>query len=167
MERLEPRPQLPRPLKPVEPARVPRRFGVGALLLLVTLFGFVFSMLRALDAHAAVYLGVGGFLIVIALAQMVLFQGKKPRLASFMAGGVYCSALAVGASVVNTAHGYPPRPNFLFGPFLFGGLLGYFAGCVLAGVFLLLKSLRQPEPDTDDGSPFAADEGDNSHADPG
>jgi hypothetical protein len=114
-----------------------------------------------------VYLGVGGFLIVIALAQMVLFKGKKPRLASFMAGGVYCSALAVGASVVNTAHGYPPRPNFLFGPFLCGGLLGYLAGCVLAGVFLLLKSLHQQEPDTDtdDGNPFAADEGDND--DPG
>jgi drug/metabolite transporter superfamily protein YnfA len=166
MERLEPRPFLPGARQPVEPARVPRRFGVGALLSLVTLFGLVFSMLRAVEAHAAVYLGVGGFLIVIALAQMVLFQGKKPRLASFMAGGVYCSALVVGASVVSAAQGRPPPANFLIGPFLFGGLLGYLAGCVLAGVFLLLKSLHQQEPESDDGSPLAADEGDKSHADP-
>ena len=84
MEQLESRPEVPRRRRPVEPARVPRRFGVGGMLLLVTLYGLVFSLLRVTEAHALACLFIAGFLAVIAVGQMLLFGGEKPRLASFL-----------------------------------------------------------------------------------
>jgi hypothetical protein len=61
---------------------------MGTLLLAVTLYGLLFSLLQATGAHWVVYLVVSGYLALIALAQMLLFGGKKPRLASFVAGGM-------------------------------------------------------------------------------
>jgi drug/metabolite transporter (DMT)-like permease len=165
VEPLESRPNLPRPRQPVEPARVPRRFGVGTLLLLVTLYGLLFSLLQATGAPAAVYLVVAGFLTIIALAQMLLFEGKKPRLASFLAGGVCGSVLALCGAIVDASFGHRQSPDLLFESFLVGGLLGYATGCLLAGVFLFLNTFRKREPDPPDDSPFAAEDVENTEHD--
>ena len=164
MERLEPRPYSPPRRQPAEPARVPRRFGMGTLLLAVTLYGLLFSLLQATGASWGVYLVVSGYLALIALAQMLLFGGKKPRLASFVAGGACGSVLGVCGAVVD--HANPAQwPAYAFQGFFLGGLLGYAAGCLLAGVFLLLKSFQKREPDPADDTPFAIREDEPEESD--
>jgi hypothetical protein len=44
--------------------------------------------------------------------------------------------------------------------------LGYAAGCLLAGVFLFLNTLRKQKPGPADDTPFAAENVENTEHDP-
>jgi hypothetical protein len=84
-------------LKPgPRPARVPRRFATGTLLLLVTLYALMFSCLSWLSAPPPVFAVLAIYLTAIGLGQMLLFGGEKPREASIWVGG------PVGAVLVST-----------------------------------------------------------------
>jgi hypothetical protein len=71
------------------PAGVPRRFGISKLLLITALFSVIFAILRSFEAEPIVFVGVGIFFAVVGVAQAVLFHGKRPRLASMVAGFVF------------------------------------------------------------------------------
>ena len=157
MEQLESRPEMPRRRRPAEPARVPRRFGVGGMLLLVTLYGLVFSLLRVTEADALAYLLIAGFLTMIAAGQMLLFGGKKPRLASFLTGGACGCALALPGMIFSLRFGFDfvAALFYLAWTFLTYGLFGYLVGCLLAGVFLVVSAFQKQKPDAAGDSPFA------------
>ena len=80
------------------PVGVPRRFGVGSLLAVTAAFAVLLGIVRWL---AGIWLGETGsaetaaimawlivFFAVVGVSQAVLFGGKKPRLASLLAGAV-------------------------------------------------------------------------------
>ena len=69
-------------------ASVPRRFGVGVLLILMTAFAVLFAAMRTFGAWPEVFVVVAVLFLGVTLGQILLFQGEKPREASIVAGGM-------------------------------------------------------------------------------
>ena len=130
-------------------AHVPRRFGVGVMLILMTAFAVLFAIMRTFHAPPEVFCVIAGLFFAVTLAQIVLFQGKKPRAASLLAGGIVfpleMAAVTFWAAAIRDFRG-----DFvceLIGTFIgtacIGAPLGYVAGCVMAGVFFVQERLGQ------------------------
>lgn len=127
-----------------QPAKymVPRRFGMSAILGMMTALALLFGLLRRLDAHPGFYLFFGLLGLVICIAQML--NNARPRVASVVAG-----AILVPLSFFATVWWDPHRPPLLFLLCLvffyipFGAFLGYLAGTLAAGVFLLVDRVEQ------------------------
>lgn len=154
---------LPSYRKEPPPARVPRRFGVGTVMIFTAMFAVLFSLLRSLGSppHLIIFLGLWS--ACIGLGQMLLFGGKQPRAAS-VAVGVPSAILILVAMLlwevasnggINTAHADIAG---MICAMVFGGLLSvpgsYALGCAMAGVFLLIDRWRtgrwNPEPEESD-----------------
>ncbi len=138
-------------------AGVPRRFSLGRLMLITAFFAVLFGLLSWLDAHPILFVAVGVFVVLVGLAQVFLFSGKKPRKASVVAGSAVGALIVVVGFLVDLFTGGVPFGDILFGMFfalpvmtgisaLLGGVLGYMAGCLIAGVFLG-KRVDLPEAD--------------------
>lgn len=118
---------------------VPKRFGVSAILAMMTGMGLLFGYLRLLEMPPAVFLFLGTMVLVISIVQM--FCGHVPRLASIAAGAVL-SPLFVVAS-------FPYREDRYIGEMLcvtlgsvfWGALGGYLTGTCAAGVFLVMEKI--------------------------
>lgn len=119
-----------------EAARVPRRFGVGVLMILVTVFAVLFAVLNMLDADPRVFSIVGVLFLGVTAAQVLLFGGERPRQASIVAGAVLLP-LAIFVVVMADALRRGANVGSAIGGALAGGLLcalpsgaicGYLAG---------------------------------------
>src|SRR2546425_13298933 len=81
---------LDKPAKPPEgPYGVPRQLGLKALVGVTVFFAGIFGLLRALDADALTGVAVAAFLGAVAIGQMFLFKGKRPRLSSIVVGSSF------------------------------------------------------------------------------
>ena len=87
------------PTRPVLPAThvsgktptiysVPRRFDLAMLFVVSFAFALMFGACRFFEMRAEVVLVLSGYFALIGVSQAVLFQGKRPRLASLVAGGL-------------------------------------------------------------------------------
>ncbi len=142
---------MPAILEPLEcpasdVASVPRRFGVGVLMILMTAFAVLFAGMRSVGARPEVFILVSGLFFAVTLGQILLFQGKRPREASLMAGGVVFPLESLAMSLY-----YAPfnsvDPGFV-APMLCcsmvaGAPLGYLAGCIVAGIFFVQERFRR------------------------
>lgn len=138
-----------RPLR-VPIAGVPRVFSAGRMLVIVTMFAVVFSLLQLSKAPAPVFPFVGGFCGAVVLGQMLLFGSRKPRAASCIAGGCAMPLLALmiavasrGKYVLDQLRADPVEMvgSLLCSGFaltIFGVLAGYVIGTFCAGVFLII-----------------------------
>jgi hypothetical protein len=132
---------VPRQPAPHE-AGVPRRFGVGILLVITSMYTVLFAVLRALGVPPIEFILVALFFTAVGLGQMLLYQGKRPRRASVMAG----AGCGVGLCVLGAALGHD---HLRFAPFdpiggaIAGAVYGYPAGVLIAGVFLLIEKVRR------------------------
>ncbi len=133
-------------------ASVPRRFGAGVLLVLMTVFAILFAAMRTFDARPEVFVIVAVLFLAVTLAQIVLFRGKQPRKASFVAGGVvFPLEILVLMLLVMPRWLQKDGPETVFLIFFFGLVLsvpggvlfGYLAGCVMAGVFFVQEGLHR------------------------
>jgi len=84
---------MPAILEPLEcpacdVASVPRRFGVGVLLILMTAFAVLFAAMQTIGMPRKLFVIVTVLFLGVTLGQILLFQGKKPRLASLLVGGI-------------------------------------------------------------------------------
>jgi hypothetical protein len=127
---------------------VPRRYTVGALLVITTLYAIVFGLLRTVDAEPPAFVGVALYLTAIGAAQMLLFRGEKPREASILVGSAV--PLLIGIFVilsVGNRGGGPgtgdPIPLLMTALPVLGAIVGYLLGCTVAGVFLVIERFRQ------------------------
>jgi peptide-methionine (R)-S-oxide reductase len=139
------------PPAPPQPAvGIPRRFGIGTMMILVAVFAMLFAVMKTLNTPPIVFGAISVFFAGVGLCQVLLFKGKNPRRASIVGGMIIYSLFAVIAAIVT---GVGARSVGLalslvleagmFGVVL-GGPFGYLAGCVLAAVFLVRK---EPEDD--------------------
>src|SRR5262249_3014895 len=121
---------------------VPKRFGMSAILGIMTALAIVFGFLRRLDAWPELYFFFAVQAVVICLAQML--YGQTPRLASIVAGAIILPVFTVAAAsfvtrsddpaaVVCTVIGFVPC----------GAALGYLTGTCAAGVFLVMDALER------------------------
>jgi hypothetical protein len=118
---------------------VPRRFGMSAILGIITALAILFGSFRIYEVHPAMYLFFGIQSIFICLAQM--FYGRSPRAASAIAGGVIMPLFIFAAAYVVDPFGRIRRLDFacmLLGCIPIGAFFGYITGTLAAGVFLVM-----------------------------
>jgi hypothetical protein len=128
-----------------EPAKykVPQRFGMSAILGIMTALALLFGGFRILNAEPVVYLFFGIQSLVICLAQML--NAKMPRAASVVAGAVMAPLFTV--RLIEAAG--IPVPYYLAEQIAMtifvapisvpiGAFLGYLTGTCAAGIFLVM-----------------------------
>ena len=118
---------------------VPRRYDLVSLLVISVAFAALFSLLRSLDASSVVIAVVLSFIVVVGLAQAILFDGRSPRLASLVAGMVLGPAL-IGLEAYSRGLMLTIEDVFLYS--IFCSPVGYITGAVVGGVFLVSERLR-------------------------
>ena len=122
--------------------RVPERFSIAEILVMITVFGLLFGALRFFRAPATIYLFLGTQAVVVCLVQM--WFGAVPRGASTFVG---CLFLPLWIWLLSATGNQDLPVGSGFGivelPFVsaFGGLLGYCTGALAAGVFLIMDAV--------------------------
>jgi hypothetical protein len=93
---------------------VPRRYGVGTLLVITTLYSILFAFLRSVGAPPAVFVVVALYLAGIGAAQMLLFQGERPREASILTGSALFVLLwVIGGTMLLATNSAGPKQEGL------------------------------------------------------
>jgi hypothetical protein len=157
------------------PVGFTRRFSVGTLMIVMAFFAVLFAIMTTLDIRPTVFCSIAVFVAGTAVAQVVLFGGRKPRLASFVAGiplGFVCGLVGMiifsssykpSSVVTGLTLGDPVRePPTVYDVIvaaiacaLCGGPCGYLAGCVVAGIFLVRE--RKADKETESQGTFDDD----------
>lgn len=119
---------------------VPKRFGLSAILAMMTAIAFLFGALRRLDAPPMVYLFLGTLVMVICLVQM--FFGAVPRQASVIAGAVLLPLFSFGMAFTTNGADSAEAVCSIIGGIPIGAFVGYLVGACAAGVFLLMDKLE-------------------------
>ena len=132
---------------------VPRRFGLGTIFVVMTLFALLFSAMTSWGLPGESILILAGFLVCVGVAQMLLFGGKRPRAASMAAGAVFPFALIVVFVLFDVFYfgvGFNTleirsQINELFDPgyAILGAVTGYAGGGVVAAVFLIMDFVER------------------------
>lgn len=113
-------------------------------------YAFLFmlaSLVGTINKTASVWFSavIGLFLAYVAVAQVFLFQGKSPRLASMVAG-VTAVAIWLLVAVVRFSDAMYAPYQLAWGIFcscVWGAGMGYLAGATVGGVFLISDVLRR------------------------
>jgi hypothetical protein len=130
-----------------EPAKykVPPRFGMSAILGIMTALALLFGSFRIMNAPPVVYLFFGLQTIVICVVQMA--HGKTPRLASAIAGAVLAPIFTVVLANEEIPMSRAERYFFATFALMFsvpvGAFLGYLTGTCSAGIFLVMDYAEQ------------------------
>ena len=118
---------------------VPRRYDLVSLLVMSVAFATLFSLLRSLNAPVVVIAALLAFIVIVGLAQAVLFGGRAPRRASIVAG-MLLGPMIVGFRAYS--QGFTLRIADVLLSSLFFCPVGYLTGAVIGGVFLASDCLR-------------------------
>jgi hypothetical protein len=139
---------------------VPQRFGLSAILGIMTALAVLFGIMRWLEAEPGWYLFLGAQSIVICLVQM--FHGKTPRAASAAAGAILAPLFVLGWAWLSR-HSVPAAGVLclMVCSVPLGGFLGYLNGTCAAGIFLIMDKL---EPYLQGQRPIAAGSSPPVHA---
>lgn len=136
-------PPRPEPAEPPAAARVyavQRRFDMATLFVMTTLFAVVFALVRSLGGSLTTAVMIAGCIVVVGLVQAVAGPDRSPRWVSILAGGGYWAACGVIVGRLEDGLGAGVAFGVLWG--LFGAPVGYLAGAIAAGVFLIADKLR-------------------------
>jgi len=148
---------------------VARRFSLGLLLALMTTYAVLLGFMRALDFQAVTIVFWIVFFTGAGLGQPILFGGKRPRVASLWLGAVLFPlevfSVFLYFAIQDGVNGVAPLASLFILTILaipVGIPLGYLAGCLAAGVFLLadqynklIERRKQPkEADEAPADPF-------------
>ena len=149
-------------------AGFPRRFGMGVLMLLVTLSAVLFSALRTMGAGVEIFAVISTMFAAVALGQLFLFRGRYPRAASIWVGSCFFPLQLIALCLwmfYTTGYRSPSLVELLvfLGVLLFsiplGAGFGYLSGGLVGGVFLILDSLaKRQRPPSDAVEPAEPDE---------
>jgi hypothetical protein len=119
---------------------VPRRFGMAALLAIITALACLFGGLRLLDAPPVIYLFLGTEVMIVCVAQML--YNAEPRRASMVAGAILLPIFSVGASFFLRGGDQVEALCWAIPSVAFGAFAGYLVGACVAGIFLLMDKLE-------------------------
>jgi uncharacterized protein with PQ loop repeat len=143
-----------RPLSdPPKPAFLPRRFGIGTMMVITACYGLLFSILKICYTPWYLFLFIPLFLTGVGLSQMFLYRGIRPREASITAGIVIGTIFTVAVLIVFLTS-YPQDIAktiaiaffiYIFFGIWIWGLIGYLSGIVVSSIFLLCERKEQAE----------------------
>ncbi len=142
-----PRPPTHPPTNDNRQAGVPRRFGIGSIMVVTAAFALLFYVLKFAQQSIQTCAFVTGFVAVVGISQAVLFGGRRPREASIIAGCVY---LTVSAAIQYEYFDVRSRDHYLISleiVILFGMLIGivsgYLTGILIGGVFMFIEAAKR------------------------
>ena len=146
---IPPAPQCGHAVRPIEgydPNKVyglTRRFSLATLMLMMAATSLLLAAMNAMRIPQYFTGAMILLCIATAVGQMFLFRGQDPRRASLVVGCVCCALLAIfmvkaGAAVTFWHPESGEVMAIVFLGLMFGAPLGYAAGCVVAGVLLLM-----------------------------
>jgi hypothetical protein len=120
----------------------PRRFDLATIFVVTAAFSLLLGGLTALDAPPVVKITISGFVTVIAVAQALLQKVVNPRASSIVAGAIACTLSAWCIWLI-----FPrifPGSLIVYSVIIamLGGTLGYLAGTLVGGVFLVADVVR-------------------------
>ena len=142
-------PRWPRPC-----VGVPRQFSVGGLMLLVTMCAILFAIMQTLGANRETFCIISLLFVGVAAGQVLLFGGQKPRKASLWVGAclfpveiiALCVYLEVTSLFSFESHRMAAMLCWLIFSIPAGAMLGYIAGTLSAGIFLVRRRFdKTPE----------------------
>lgn len=123
---------------------VPRRYDLATLFVVSSVFAVLFGGLRFLRFPPTAALSIGSFIVLIGIAQAILFRGARPRMASVLAGGLWFLVLSVWFLVrIGFSFSLLAASSFFV---IFGGGIGYLTGALIGGVFLVADHIRRTDP---------------------
>jgi hypothetical protein len=139
-------------------AGVTRRFSVGTMMILMTFFAVLFSVLALVGAPPPVFAGVGIYFAGVGAGQMFLFRGREARKSSLVAGAI--AGLLAGIVMILLAFTIPDQKgrdelvalsaSFGIGFCVFGCPMGYLAGGLIAAIFLFREREERAAVDAED-----------------
>ena len=138
---------------------VPRRFGVFLMMLMVTLYAVLFSLLTMLRASTLVFVLLALLFTGIGIGQAVLFGGRYPRAASIWVGSILVPIEVCVWGMCQAGalyHGSLRGVEILLAIFIFcipfGAVFGYLFGTLTAGGFWLVDWYEKRHTATDESS---------------
>jgi hypothetical protein len=121
----------------------PRRFDLATIFVVTSAYAMLFGGLSALGAWPIVSVVIGGFITAVGIGQAVLFGGGKPRSASILVGVVLHVIIYLGIWIAFPRLFPAWFLLMMTGYVVIGGfILGYCAGALVGGVFLMADMLR-------------------------
>jgi putative addiction module component (TIGR02574 family) len=146
----------PDPLKPtIKLYSAPRRFDLFTIMIVTAAYAVLLSGMNALRFPPIVSFFVAAFITMVGIGQAALFGGRQPRLASAVSGAVAYFLCWLFFALMNPRWdiAFMIIPGLLLSA-IAGSPLGYLAGVLVGGVFLVADVLRQRygKETVDDGS---------------
>jgi len=133
-----------RQVTPAKIYSVPRRFDLATIFAVTLAYSLLFGAMKAISFPPIASAIVAGFVLIVGAAQALLYGGKEPRKASIIAvASIYTLAISA-AWIVNGPRMYPTVGLLISASFVIAGgaFLGYLAGVIIGGVFLVADKLR-------------------------
>jgi hypothetical protein len=117
----------------------PRRFDLATMFVVTTAYALLFAAMAALQFPPMASILTAAFITLVGIGQSILFGGLRPRTASIVVGTASICVL-MGGSLI-----FAGRMYFfaLVSGIIYGPVLGYIAGVMVGGVFLVADKLRQ------------------------
>jgi hypothetical protein len=129
---------------------VPRRYDLATLMAVTFAYSLLFGAMRWWQASPAAIGLVSLFVTLVGLGQALLFRGRSPRAASAVAGVLAFLVCGIAAVLMSP---YPRTNHVIYwtdtviglatGSLCPGTILGYLAGTLVAGVFLVADLFRK------------------------
>ena len=141
---------------------VPRRFSMAALFFMMTLYAVIFATMQSLDANPTFFAVIAILVTGVGVGQPLLFGGKYPRAASVCVGAFLFPVEVLVIAITQYASSSYTSLSADVAGWLFllmcvcipaGALLGYLAGGLTAGVFVVLDLLAKKTQREDDRPP--------------
>ncbi|MFV1966058.1 MAG: hypothetical protein ACC628_11580 [Pirellulaceae bacterium] len=121
---------------------VPRRYDLTTLFVVSLAFAMLFGGIRAAGGPPEVFATVAGYVTVIGLSQAIFFRGKRPRVASVIAGVLFVFGAGIVVSVLSGEWwGLLACANPC--TLTVAALFGYMVGTLIGGVFLVTDYCRK------------------------
>ncbi|MCE9544670.1 MAG: hypothetical protein K8T25_04010 [Planctomycetia bacterium] len=124
----------------------PRRYSLATIFIVTGVCAALLGILRAAGTHPAIIGALVMLLAVVGAAQAILFRGRRPRIASLLAGAVWGVGMCGILCVLDLRAGRIDLGEMKLGVLCFmpfAVLSGYVGGTMVAGVFMLLDSVEK------------------------
>jgi putative addiction module component (TIGR02574 family) len=123
----------------------PRRFDLSMIFVVTSVYAVLLAGMSALQFPPAASLAVAGFITFVGIGQAMLFGGRRPRTASLVVGAVLYAVPMLIIWLMSGPRIYPGALILLSGTsaIIGGAILGYLAGVMVGGVFLLADIVRR------------------------
>jgi putative addiction module component (TIGR02574 family) len=152
----------PRPAAASKLYSAPRRFDLFTIMLVTAAYAILLSGMSALRFPPVFMCYVAIFITVVAAGQALLAGLSMPRAVSVYTGMVAYFVSTLSYTFIEPRFDLSEAiPAAIVFSLLFGGILGYLAGVMVGGVFLVADLLRQrygrKDDDTDPSTALPSD----------